>query len=96
MTTLKLPQWVTLLIEIYYTHRNKRYYQKLHQYAKISSTHARRILKSFEKCRLIIKTKGNKKIKYLDLSKKGTGLAKSFITNKNFYEVLKNKIWKVK
>ena len=70
MNNLGIPKWIDLLVSIYNEPLEKCYTEKLQRRMKITSSHARKVLKLLESAGLVYRIK-TRKIQYIALTQKG-------------------------
>ena len=79
---LQLPKWGDIIVELYKTHEPHRYCQRINRNVKASINHLRFTVKLLEKAKLI-EIIPTKKIKRINLTKKGEIVAASILRIKS-------------
>lgn len=74
ISTLRMPRWNDVLLEIYNTHPRYRYCQKLNRGVKASANHIRAIVRLLYENNLI-EIVPTKKIRFIEITGKGKAIA---------------------
>ncbi|MBN4081221.1 hypothetical protein JYT44_02530 [Caldithrix abyssi] len=74
ISTLRMPRWNDVLVEIYNTHPKYRYCQKLNRGVKASTNHIRAIVELLDENNLI-EIFPTKKIRFIKITGKGESVA---------------------
>ena len=78
MVSIDLPKFAEVLVAIYNTSEQQCYCGKLHQKIGVTNRHLRNLIVDLEDMGLIARI-GNRKIKYIMLTEKGSELAEHFM-----------------